>query len=60
MGGAAMPSIKEIQVEQRRKLILLLKLRRGETDIDKAIRDLIAEMDQEDVAWVEKQMSETK
>ena len=55
-----MPSIKEIQVEQRRKLILLLKLRRGETDIDKAIRDLIAEMDQEDVAWVEKQMSETK
>jgi len=52
-----MPSYKEIQIEQRRRLVTLLRLRNGEIDLEMVISDLIAEMDQEDVAWVEKQVA---
>ena len=47
-----MPSIKEISVEQRRQLIRLLKIKKGETDIDTAINEMEAEMEQEEVAFV--------
>ena len=52
-----MPNYKEIQIEQRRRLVMLLRLRNGEIDLEMVISDLIAEMDQEDVAWVEKQVA---
>ncbi|MCL2575873.1 MAG: hypothetical protein FWE33_05515 [Defluviitaleaceae bacterium] len=51
---------KEIQVDQKRRLTLLLRLRNGEIDLNMAISDLIAEMEQEDVAWVEKQVSKNE
>ena len=57
-----MPTNKELTAEQRRRLFMLLKLKKAK-DADKAklLDDLIveteAEMDAEDVAYVEKKIA---
>jgi len=58
-----MPSNRELQVEQRRRLFMLLKLQKL-NGVGKIIglNDMIiateAEMEEEDVAYVEKKISE--
>jgi hypothetical protein len=60
-----MPSNRELQVEQRRRLFMLLKLQK-DNGIDKIIglNEMIiateAEMEEEDVAWVEKKIAQLK
>lgn len=44
----------EIRKEQKRKLMMLKRLQQGKITLDQAIADLEAEMEQEDVAYVEK------
>ncbi len=56
-----MPTNKELTAEQRRRLFMLLKLKKAkDTDRGKLLDDLIveteAEMDAEDVAYVEKKI----
>jgi len=58
-----MASILEIQVEQKKRLYQLLKLKKDNEGYDiKGLNELIkatrAEMQQEDVAWVEKIVAE--
>jgi len=53
----------EMQVEQRRRLYQLLKLRKENANIEiKGLNELInmneSEMDEEDVAWVEKKIAQ--
>ena len=53
----------EVQVEQRRRLYQLLKLKKDNQGImidglDEFIKQTRAEMQQEDVAWVEKMVAE--
>ena len=58
-----MPSNRELQVEQRRRLFMLLKLQKinGAGKII-GLNDMIvateAEMEEEDVAWVEKKIAQ--
>ena len=47
-----MPNLKEIQIEQRRQLIRLYRMKSGEMSLDKVIDEMEAEMDQEDVAFI--------
>ena len=54
-----MPTTKELTVEQRRRLYMLLKLKNAKKEdvynvIDDLINETEAEMDAEDVAYVEK------
>ena len=56
-----MPADKELTAEQRRRLFMLLKLKKAKKeDMAKMLDDLIieteAEMDAEDVAYVEKKI----
>ena len=56
-----MPTNKELTAEQRRRLFMLLKLKKtSEADRLKILNELIleteAEMDAEDVAYVEKKV----
>ena len=44
----------EIRKEQKRKLMLLKRLQQNKITLQQAITDLEAEMEQEDVAYVEK------
>ena len=53
-----MPSITEIRIEQKRKLILLKRIEQGKISLAQAIKDLQGEMEQEDVAYVEKTVNE--
>ncbi|MCL2387945.1 MAG: hypothetical protein FWC89_10425 [Defluviitaleaceae bacterium] len=51
----------EIQIEQKKRLFMLLKIKKSNEGYEvKALDDLIlateAEMQQEDVAWVEKKI----
>jgi len=53
----------EVQVEQRRRLYQLLKLKKDNPGmeikgLDEFIKQTRAEMQQEDVAWVEKMVAE--
>ena len=47
-----MASSKEIQVEQRRQYIRLVRMEAGKTTLKEALDEMEAEMDQEDVAWI--------
>jgi len=54
----------EVQVEQKRRLYMLLQIKADNKGItvkglDRKIKETIAEMQQEDVAWVEKVIAET-
>jgi len=53
-GGFKMGTDIEIRKEQKRKLMMLKRLQQGKITLDQAIADLEAEMEQEDVAYVEK------
>ena len=57
-----MASALEVQVEQKKRLFMLLSIKEENKEyplkgIDKKIAETIAEMQQEDVAWVEKAIS---
>ena len=61
-GGVFMATNTEIQVEQKKRLFILLKIKvRNEgleiKELDDQIIATKAEMQQEDVAWVEKMVS---
>ena len=51
-----MPNTREIQVEQRRQLIRLLRIKMQNPNdvigLDTAIEDVEAEMDDKDIEWV--------
>jgi isocitrate lyase len=54
----------EMQIEQRRRLIMLLRIKAGNNGVenkalDRMITDTKAEMQQEDVVWVETKIAET-
>ena len=55
-----MATLREIQVEQRRQLVRLLRVYQQNPHpvigLDIAIDDLEAEMDQEEVAWVRRKI----
>jgi len=51
-----MPSLKEIQIDQRRQLIKLYRMKSGEMTLDKVINEMEAEMDQEEVAFIQKKI----
>ena len=58
-----MATNREILVEQRRRLFALLRIRKANPgmeikELNNQINAVIAEMEQEDVAWVEKKIAE--
>ena len=58
-----MPSNSEIRIEQKRKLFQLMSLKRmipESIDLDNLIVSVEAEMEEEDVAWVEKKVAQLK
>jgi len=55
-----MPNYDEIRVAQKRQLMLLTRIEQGKKSLKQAIADLTAEMEQEDIAHVEKIANETK
>jgi len=58
LGGYEMGTELEIRKEQKRRLMILLRIQQGKIPLDQAIIDLQAEMEQEDVAYVEKLANE--
>jgi hypothetical protein len=62
-GGESMATNVEVQVEQKKRLYQLLTLKKDNEGLNiKGLNELIkatkAEMQQEDVAWVEKMVAE--
>ena len=58
-----MPSSVEIRIEQKRKLFQLMQLKKSISDsneLDNLIISIEAEMEEEDVAWVEKKIAQLK
>ena len=58
-----MPTTSEIRIEQKRKLFQLMSLRRTipeNIELNNLIIAVEAEMDEEDVAWVEKKVKQLK
>ena len=53
-----MPSEKEIIIEQRRKLYMLLSVQKNPKRLKSFINQMITEMAEEDVAFVQKQVDE--
>ena len=53
-----MPSEREIKIEQRRRLYHLLVLKQSSDEIEGFISQTITEMDEVDVAYVQKQVEE--
>ena len=58
-----MPISFEIRIEQKRKLFQLMQLKKSISDsieLDNLIISIEAEMEEEDVAWVEKKIAQLK
>ena len=53
-----MPTVAEIRIEQKRRLIQLKRVEQGKITLAQAIKDLEGEMEQEDVAYVEKTINQ--
>lgn len=49
---------REIRIEQRRRLYQLLVVQKYPEKVDELIRQIQAEMDAEDIAYVEKQLKQ--
>jgi hypothetical protein len=63
IGGDAMAANLEVQVEQRKRLFMLMRIKVENSELiikelDNQIIATQAEMQQEDVAWVEKKVAE--